>query len=126
MNEGIPGWKGPERPVDVVLLMNVLYYTPDRMAVVRQCYSWLKLGGSLLIFHGLYDNTFVRIGKITQLINQPVLSFLSQALLHHALFCSLFFHFFPFLLVFLRPTLVGWLVSKMRVKMQEERKKKQD
>ena len=68
MNEGIPGWKGPERPVDVVLVMHVLYYIPDRMAAVRQFYSWLRPGGTLLIFQSYKDNIFLKIGKCTRLI----------------------------------------------------------
>ena len=62
-NEGLPGWKGPREPVDIVLFSNVLYYVPDQQSALRQSYEWLKPGGSIIIVHSNDDNVFIQIGK---------------------------------------------------------------
>ena len=63
INEGLPGWTGPSEAVDIVLFCHSLYFIPDKMAAVRQCYSWLKPGGVIVVILSFEDNIFTRIGE---------------------------------------------------------------
>ena len=42
-------YKGPDNPVDLIILGNVLMYVPDKEQEVTRCLQWLKPGGHLLI-----------------------------------------------------------------------------
>ena len=45
----VESYKGPDSPVDFILLGNVLMYVPDKEHEVSRCLQWLKPGGHLLI-----------------------------------------------------------------------------
>ena len=42
-------YKGPDSPVDLIILGNVLMYVCDKDQEVTRCLQWLKPGGHLLI-----------------------------------------------------------------------------
>ena len=64
VNEGLQGWKGPTELVDVIMLNHVLYFVPDYVSALRQCYEWLKPGGSIIILQGYDDNIFIQMGEL--------------------------------------------------------------
>ena len=45
----LESYKGPDSPVDLIILGNVLLYVPDKEHEVSRCVEWLKPGGHLLI-----------------------------------------------------------------------------
>ena len=64
MNAAVPSWQGPEQTVDVVLVVQVLYWVLDPVYTLKQMYSWLKPGGSLIILHDCENFIFSNIGII--------------------------------------------------------------
>ena len=64
VNEGLPGWTGPTEPVDIVVVSHVLYHIPERQSTLRQCYDWLKPGGSIIVLQSYDDNVFVQMGEL--------------------------------------------------------------
>ena len=47
--EGAEEWRGPERPVDVILLLNVMYHVRNIKGFLSRCKSWLNPKGLLFI-----------------------------------------------------------------------------
>ena len=49
-NEVLQRYKGPDTPVDLILLANMMIYIADSAEYqVTRCLQWLKPGGHLLI-----------------------------------------------------------------------------
>ena len=52
MNEFMNDYKGPDNPVDIVLLVNMLVYlgsSAQQRKEITRCLQWLKPGGHLVV-----------------------------------------------------------------------------
>ena len=49
MNESVEEWKGPEKPVDLILASHVFYHVTNKLAAAKKLCTWIKPGGSLII-----------------------------------------------------------------------------
>ena len=65
MNDSVEGWKGPEKPVDLILASHVFYYIEDKVAAAKKLYTWLKPGGSIIITLGHEYGAYNKIGNLS-------------------------------------------------------------
>ena len=64
MNDSVEGWKGPEKPVDLILASHVFYYIKDKVAAARKLYTWIKPGGSIIITLANDRGVYSKIGNL--------------------------------------------------------------
>ena len=62
MKDFFESWSGPDEPVDLILIGEVLYHIQDRKALYNKCRQWLAPGGVMVIVHGGED-LFYHVGK---------------------------------------------------------------
>ena len=67
MNDSVEGWKGPEKPVDLILASHVFYHVEDKAAAARKLYTWLKPGGSIIIILDDDYGAYSKIGNTSAL-----------------------------------------------------------